>query len=87
MYRVVSRIPRGKVMTYAAVARAAGSPRAARAVGNCMNQNTDPQRVPCHRVVRSDGSIGGYAFGGAKAKARLLKREGAIVFHGKIVSA
>jgi len=75
--KVVSRIPRGKTMSYAEVAKAVGNPKAYRAVGNIMHNNPDPKRVPCHRVIRSDGSIGGYA-GGVKKKIALLKKEGAI---------
>ena len=74
---IVSKIPRGKTMSYAEVAKAAGSPKAYRAVGNIMHNNLDPKRVPCHRVIKSDGTIGGYA-GGTKKKIALLKKEGAI---------
>jgi methylated-DNA-[protein]-cysteine S-methyltransferase len=81
VYDVVARIPRGKVMTYGEVARRAGSPGAARAVGNIMNKNPDTKRVPCHRVVPAGfartGNPGGYARGSA-AKIALLKKEGAI---------
>ena len=75
VYAVVACISRGKVMTYGGVARAAGSPRASRAVGNIMHNNPDTKRVPCHRVVRGDGSIGGYARG-SQEKLRILLREG-----------
>jgi len=74
---IVSKIPRGKTMSYAEVAKAAGSPKAYRAVGNIMHNNPGPKRVPCHRVIKSDGTIGGYA-GGTKKKIALLKKEGAI---------
>ena len=77
VYAVVAKIPRGKTMTYQEVARHAGSPRAYRAVGTIMNKNPDTKKVPCHRVVRSDGDPGGYAFGREK-KIILLKREGAL---------
>jgi len=77
VYAVVAKIPRGKTMTYQEVARRAGSPHAYRAVGNIMNKNPDTKKVPCHRVVRSDGTPGGYAHG-TKAKIALLKKEGAI---------
>ena len=73
VYSVVRRIPRGKTMTYHEVAKAAGSPRAFRAVGNILNKNYDPA-IPCHRVVRSDGTTGGYNRG-AKKKAEMLKKE------------
>lgn len=74
---VVKNIPKGQVMTYAAVAKAAGSPGASRAVGTLMAHNFDPT-IPCHRVIRSDGKIGNYNRGGEKAKRALLKKEGAI---------
>jgi methylated-DNA-[protein]-cysteine S-methyltransferase len=77
VYDVVARIPRGKTMTYKEVARRAGNPRAYRAVGNIMHNNPDTTRVPCHRVVRSDGDPGGYARGRA-AKVAILTREGAL---------
>lgn len=59
IYQVVKAIPKGKVLTYQQVAKRAGHPRAYRAVGTILRKNTDP-RVPCHRVIKSDGSIGGY---------------------------
>ncbi len=77
VYAVVAKIPRGKTLTYAEVARRAGRPKAYRAVGNIMNKNPDTKKVPCHRVVRSDGTPGGYAWGAAK-KIALLRREGAL---------
>ena len=70
---VVEKIPRGQVMTYKQVAEAAGSPRAYRAVGSILRENYDPA-IPCHRVVRSDGSVGEYNRG-ADVKRRLLKEE------------
>jgi O-6-methylguanine DNA methyltransferase len=76
VYNVVRTIPRGKTMTYGEVARAVGKPGAARAVGNALNKNRDP-KIPCHRVIRFDGNIGGYNKG-TKLKIRLLKSEGAI---------
>lgn len=74
---MVRKIPKGKTASYKEVARRAGSPKAARAVGNIMAQNKDPQ-IPCHRVVKSNGQIGNYNRGGAPAKLALLKKEGAI---------
>lgn len=62
-------------MTYAEVARVVGKPRAYRAVGNALKKNHNP-KIPCHRVIRSDGKIGGYNRG-AKVKLALLKKEGA----------
>ncbi len=72
--RIVGKIPAGKTLTYKQVARKAGSPQAARAVGNVLHTNQDPQ-IPCHRVIRSDGKIGGYNRGSAR-KRILLKEEG-----------
>ncbi len=72
---VVRAIPRGKTMSYREVAEAAGSPGAARAVGSLMKGNHDPN-VPCHRVIKSDGTPGEYN-GGAEKKIALLRKEGA----------
>ena len=74
---VVKKIPRGETLSYAAVAKKAGSPGAARAVGNIMKSNYDLE-VPCHRVIGSNGKIGDYNRGGQKKKIELLKKEGAI---------
>ncbi|MBN2028146.1 MAG: MGMT family protein [Actinobacteria bacterium] len=71
----VARIPRGEVRSYGEIAELAGYPRAARAVGNVMHNNPFPIIIPCHRVIRGDGSIGGY--GGAEGiKSWLLDFEG-----------
>lgn len=72
----VRRIPRGSVRSYADVARAVGRPGAARAVGQVMATNPLALWVPCHRVVRSDGRLGGYSGGGPEIKRRLLELEG-----------
>ncbi len=71
---VVRTIPKGKTMTYKAVAARAGNPAAARAVARVMAKNFDPT-VPCHRVIRTDGTLGGYNRGGVEAKARILHSE------------
>ena len=71
--QVVSKIPKGQTLSYKQVAELAGSPNAYRVVGNIMNKNRNPN-VPCHRVIRSDGQTGGFAFGTAK-KASLLAQE------------
>lgn len=74
--KVVSKIPGGKVLTYKQVACRAKSPRASRTVGNILNKNyNNGSKIPCHRVIRSNGSIGGYAKG-TKKKKELLKKEG-----------
>ena len=82
VHQVVRDIPVGKTLTYGEVALRAGSPGAARAVGTIMSNNSDLS-IPCHRVIRSDGRVGGYngirgGIEGAKAKETLLKAEGAI---------
>lgn len=74
---VVRKIPKGKVMTYKQVAAKAGNPKAARAVGAVMRTNFDT-KIPCHRVIRSDGSLGSYNRGGTKRKREILMREGAL---------
>ena len=79
---IVAAIPRGEVRTYFQIAKSAGSPRAARAVGNILHQNFDP-RIPCHRVVRADGKIGGFNRG-AIEKIRKLKKEGIVIRDGKV---
>jgi methylated-DNA-[protein]-cysteine S-methyltransferase len=77
------KIPRGKVTTYSEIARAIGSPKASRAVGNALNKNQDPYRIPCYRVVRSDGLVGGYG-SGTPEKVRRLRRDGIQVKGGKL---
>ncbi len=72
----VAKIPKGSVLTYAEVARRAGNPKAVRAVGNILNKNYDAS-VPCHRVISSDGKVGGYNRG-SRLKLKRLKQEGAL---------
>lgn len=73
VYEVVKKIPRGKVLTYKEVAKRAGNVKASRAVGNILHKNHDPE-IPCHRVIRSDGNLGGYNKGD-REKRRILKTE------------
>jgi O-6-methylguanine DNA methyltransferase len=77
VYTVVERIPRGKTMTYKQVAAAIGKPGAYRAVGNALNKNPFAPCVPCHRVIRSDGSPGGFAYGTARKRVLLQKENAA----------
>lgn len=81
VYEVVATIPHGKVATYSQVAKLAGKPRAARAVGMLMSKNKEPERIPCHRVVGADGLLKGYAFNGILAKRQKLMGEG-VPFRG-----
>jgi methylated-DNA-[protein]-cysteine S-methyltransferase len=73
VFNIVKKIPRGRTLTYKQVAKLAGRPKACRAVGNILHRNYDPA-IPCHRVIRSDGKLGGYN-GGAGRKKELLERE------------
>lgn len=75
VWRAIARIPRGEVISYAELARRAGNPRAVRAAAQACGANPVPLLVPCHRVVRSDGSLGGFG-GGLPMKRRLLSSEG-----------
>jgi deoxyribonuclease V len=85
-YDLVRQIPRGRVSTYGALARALGDVRAARAAGEMLAENPDPKRIPCHRVVRSDGTLGGFTHPeGLKEKIRRLREEGVEVRNGRIV--
>ena len=83
VYKIVRKIPRGKVLTYKQVAGLAGSLRAWRAVGNILNKNKN-KKIPCHRVIRSDREIGGYNRG-EKKKITLLQKEGVIIKNKRVV--
>jgi methylated-DNA-[protein]-cysteine S-methyltransferase len=74
VYAAVSKIPRGEVRSYKWVAVKIGRPGACRAVGNALNKNPYIGKIPCHRVIKSDGSIGGFAKGAARKK-EMLKAE------------
>jgi len=74
VFQIVKKIPRGNFLTYKKLAKLAGRPRAWRAVGNILNKNPDPNTIPCHRVIRSNGKVGGYK-NGQERKIALLKSE------------
>ena len=77
VWNYLKKIPRGKVKTYSEVAKSIGKPLAVRAVANAIGKNPLVPQIPCHRVIRSDGSLGGYSGkGGIKTKRLLLKKEG-----------
>ncbi len=79
VWAALLKIPKGKTITYTELARKIGRPRAIRAVANAVGANPCAPEIPCHRVVRSDGSLGGYSGkGGIKTKRALLVKEGAI---------
>ena len=77
VWAYLRKIPRGSVRTYSQVAKDIGKPLAIRAVANAIGKNPYAPKIPCHRVIRSDGTIGGYSGkGGLKTKRFLLKKEG-----------
>ena len=82
VYELCSKVPKGKVTTYKAIAEAMGT-KAYRAVGQALNRNPYAPKVPCHRVISSDGSLGGFATG-IKNKAKLLKKEGIKIKNSRI---
>lgn len=84
VWQILKRVPRGKVTTYKVLAKAIGQPRASRAVGNALHKNPWAPKVPCHRVVKNNGQIGGYR-SGIRKKIALLKSEGVRIKDGKIV--
>lgn len=85
IYEAVKRIPRGYVATYGQVAEMAGDKKMARAVGNALHKNPDPDGIPCYRVVNSKGELAGeFAFGGAGAQARILEADGIEVVDGRV---
>jgi methylated-DNA-[protein]-cysteine S-methyltransferase len=83
VYELCSMIPQGKVSTYKEIAKALGNVNCSRAVGNALNKNPYAPCVPCHRVINSDGKLGGFAFGTEK-KVELLKEEG-VRFDKKVI--
>ncbi|MCR5715500.1 MAG: methylated-DNA--[protein]-cysteine S-methyltransferase [Lachnospiraceae bacterium] len=77
IYEAVKQIPKGKVATYGQVAAMAGDPKMARAVGNALHKNPDPDHIPCYRVVNAKGELAGrFAFGGEEVQAQLLRADG-----------
>jgi methylated-DNA-[protein]-cysteine S-methyltransferase len=84
VYDLLLKIPAGKVSTYGDLAKALGNPLASREIGRILGRNPNPIKVPCHRVVMSDGKAGGYAYGSDR-KRELLEEEG-ISFDNGIVS-
>ena len=80
VWAYLKKIPCGSLKTYSQVAKAIGKPLAVRAVANAIGKNPYAPKVPCHRVIRSDGSLGGYSGkGGRKTKRCLLKKEGIMI--------
>ena len=85
IYEAVKKIPKGKVATYGQIAEMAGDRKMARAVGNALHKNPDPDSIPCYRVVNAKGELSGeFAFGGKNAQAKLLMADGIEVVDGKV---
>ncbi len=84
IYKKLLEVPKGKITTYGELAKAVGLKNGQRAVGKIMNKNPYPVIIPCHRVVKSDGKVGGYAYG-EEIKSDMLTREGIVIKRGKIL--
>jgi len=84
VYKKLLQVPKGKITTYGELAKAVGLQNGQRAIGKIMNKNPYPVIIPCHRVVSSNGTIGGYAFG-QDVKTNMLIKEGIKIHNGKIL--
>ena len=84
VYRKLLQVPKGKVTTYGELAKAVGLKNGQRIIGMIMKKNPYPVIVPCHRVVKSDGKIGGYVYG-ERVKSSMLTNEGIKIKNGKII--
>lgn len=85
IYEAVKKIPKGRVATYAQIAEMAGDRKMARAVGNALHKNPDPENIPCFRVVNSKGECSGsFAFGGLDEQAKRLRKDGIEVVDNKV---
>nr|WP_315103743.1 methylated-DNA--[protein]-cysteine S-methyltransferase [uncultured Catonella sp.] len=85
IYEAVKKIPKGKVATYAQIAEMAGDRKMARAVGNALHKNPDPENTPCFRVVNSKGECSGsFAFGGLNEQAKRLREDGVEVVNNRV---
>ena len=84
VYKKLLEVPKGEITTYGDLAKAVGLKNGQRAIGKIMNKNPYPGIIPCHRVVRSDGSVGGYAYG-IKVKTNMLSDEGIKINKGKVL--
>ncbi len=84
VYKKLLQVPKGQITTYGELAKAVGLKNGQRAIGRIMNKNPYPAIVPCHRVVNSNGKIGGYAYG-IDVKTNMLTKEGIEIQNGKIL--
>lgn len=85
IYKKLLEVPTGKITTYGELAKAVGMRNGQRAVGRIMNKNPYPVIIPCHRVIKSDGKVGGYAYG-EEIKSSMLTKEGIKIKNGKILN-
>jgi len=84
VYKKLTEVPQGKVTTYGELAKAVGLKNGQRIIGQIMKKNPYPAIIPCHRVVNSDGKVGGYAYG-VDIKTNMLQKEGIKIQNGKIL--
>ena len=84
VYKKLLEVPKGKITTYSELAKAVGIKNGQRAIGRFMNKNPYPGIIPCHRVIKSDGKIGGYAYG-EESKTKMLSKEGVKIKNGKVI--
>jgi len=84
VYIKLLQVPKGQVTSYLELSKAVGLKNGQRVIGKIMNKNKYPIVIPCHRVVKSDGNVGGYAFG-QNVKTHILSNEGIIIKNGKII--
>jgi len=84
VYKKLLQVPKGQITTYGELAKAVGLKNGQRAIGRIMNKNPYPVIIPCHRVVNSNGKIGGYAYG-KDVKTNMLTKEGIVIQNGKIL--
>lgn len=84
VYKKLTQVPQGKVTTYGELAKAVGLKNGQRVIGQIMKKNPYPVIIPCHRVVKSDSTVGGYAYGG-DIKTNMLQKEGLKIHDGKIL--
>ena len=84
VYKKLTQVPQGKITTYGELSKAVGLKNGQRVIGQIMKKNPYPAIIPCHRVVKSDGTVGGYAYGG-DIKTNMLQKEGIKIHDGKIL--
>jgi len=86
VYSILKELPVGRITTYGDLAKVVGDVRYSRLIGRFMRENAHPETIPCYKVVKSDGTLGGYGLGLEKKKELLAKKDGILVKNGKIVN-